>query len=115
MKELTERLLTHPHPEGPTSVEILARRRPGWRRPASAIRAGFQFRTPHARIHLHPLQRRTADYIAAWSSWRLPGEGGWRGILLTLGAFRPDERFLYVWVAGGSSEEGGYSTGMFSS
>jgi len=57
----------------------------------------------------------TADDVAAWSSWNLPGEGGWRGILLVLAAFRPDERFLYVRVAAAdSSENGGYSTGLIS-
>ncbi len=57
----------------------------------------------------------TADDVAAWSSWNLPGEGGWRGILLVLAAFKPDERFLYVRVAAtDSGENGGYSTGLMS-
>ncbi len=32
LKELADRLLTHPHSEGPTSVEVLARRLPDWSR-----------------------------------------------------------------------------------
>ena len=50
----------------------------------------------------------TADNIAAWSSWRLPGEGDWRGILIVLAAFRSTERFLYVRIAAGESDEGGW-------
>lgn len=50
----------------------------------------------------------SGDGIAAWSSWRVPGEGGWRGILLVLAAFAAGERFLYVWVAGDDSGPGGW-------
>jgi len=54
----------------------------------------------------------TADDVAAWSSWNLPGEGDWGGILLVLAAFKSGERFLYVRVAAGdASEGGGYSSG----
>ncbi len=55
----------------------------------------------------------TADDVAAWSSWRLPGEGDWGGILLVLAAFKPAERFLYVRIAAGDAGDGGgHSTGM---
>lgn len=55
----------------------------------------------------------TADDVAAWSSWRLPGEGDWGGILIVLGAFKPGERFLYVRIAAGDAGDGGgYTSGM---
>lgn len=55
----------------------------------------------------------TADDVAGWSSWKLPGEGRWGGILLVLAAFKPAERFLYVRIAAGdASDGGGYSTAM---
>jgi hypothetical protein len=50
--------------------------------------------------------------VAGWSSWRLPGEGGWGGILLVLAAFKPAERFLYVRIAAGDAGDGGYTTGI---
>ena len=53
----------------------------------------------------------TADDVAGWSSWRLPGTGDWGGILLVLAAFKANERFLYVRIAAGdSSAGGGYSS-----
>ncbi len=55
----------------------------------------------------------TADDVAGWSSWMLPGEGGWGGILLVLAAFKPGERFLYVRIAAGDAGDGGgYTSGM---
>jgi hypothetical protein len=54
----------------------------------------------------------SGDGIAAWSSWHLPGQGDWRGILLVLAAFAAGERFLYVWVAGDDSGAGGYGSSM---
>lgn len=55
----------------------------------------------------------TADDVAAWSSWHLPGQGDWGGILLILAAFKPSERFLYVRIAAGDERDGGgYSTAM---
>ena len=55
----------------------------------------------------------TADDVAGWSSWRLPGDGDWGGILLVLAAFKADERFLYVRIASGDASNGGwYSSGM---
>lgn len=54
----------------------------------------------------------SADDVAAWSSWNLPGAGEWRGILLVLAAFRSDERFLYVRISAGNPDDGGwYSSG----
>ena len=54
-----------------------------------------------------------ADDVAAWSSWRLPGEGDWGGILMVLGAFNPGERFVYVRIAAGDADDGGgYTSGM---
>ena len=35
-----------------------------------------------------------ADDVVGWSSWNLPGEGEWRGLLLVLAAFRANERSL---------------------
>jgi hypothetical protein len=35
-----------------------------------------------------------ADDVIAWSSWHLPGEGEWRGLLIVLAAFRANERSL---------------------
>ena len=49
-----------------------------------------------------------ADDVAAWSSWQLPGDGRWRGILLVLAAFASKERFLYVRIAGGEPDGGGW-------
>jgi len=49
-----------------------------------------------------------ADGVAAWSSWQLPGEGGWRGILLVLAAFSSNERFLYVRIAAAEPDDGGW-------
>lgn len=58
----------------------------------------------------------TADDVAGWSSWRLPGDGDWGGILLVLAAFKPNERFLYVRIAGGDAGDGGgHWTGLTAS
>jgi hypothetical protein len=55
----------------------------------------------------------TADDVAAWSSWRLPGDGDWGGILLVLAAFKAEERFLYVRIAAGDADDGGWhSSGL---
>jgi len=48
----------------------------------------------------------SADHVVAWSSWELPGGGGWHGILLVLGA-RPGERFLYVRIEANEPRDGG--------
>ncbi len=39
-----------------------------------------------------------ADDAIAWSSWRLPGDEGWRGLLLVLAPFGDDERTLTLRV-----------------
>ncbi len=52
----------------------------------------------------------TADDVAGWSSWRLPGDGDWGGILLVLAAFKADERFLYVRIASGDASNGGWNS-----
>lgn len=46
-----------------------------------------------------------ADGVVGWSSWSLPGEGGWRGLLLVLSAFRDDERLLSLRIQ--AAEDGG--------
>jgi hypothetical protein len=56
----------------------------------------------------------SADDVVAWSSWQLPGGGGWNGILLVLGA-RPGERFLYVRIeANEPRDDGGHISSMSS-
>ena len=35
-----------------------------------------------------------ADDVVGWSSWNLPGQGEWRGLLLVLAAFGANERSL---------------------
>jgi len=52
----------------------------------------------------------SADDTVGWSSWQLPGEGNWTGILLVL-ATRPHERFLYVRIEASVPSEGGYHVG----
>ena len=53
----------------------------------------------------------SADDVTAWSTWQLPGDGKWRGILLVLAA-RPGQRFLYVRVeSDDASGGGGHSSG----
>lgn len=47
----------------------------------------------------------SADEVVAWSSWLLPGKGGWRGLLLVLAAYGKDERVLSLRIE--SSEIGG--------
>ena len=39
-----------------------------------------------------------ADDAVTWISWHLPGEGGWRGLLLVMEAFTPGQRSLFVQV-----------------
>lgn len=48
----------------------------------------------------------SSDDVVAWSSWQLPGEGGWHGILLVLAA-RPGERFLYLRIEANDPRDGG--------
>lgn len=37
-----------------------------------------------------------SDDTIGWSSWRLPGAGGWRGLLLVVAPFGPRERSLWL-------------------
>ncbi|HSS94623.1 MAG TPA: hypothetical protein VLR46_11610 [Candidatus Dormibacteraeota bacterium] len=53
----------------------------------------------------------SADDTVAWSSWEVPGKGSWRGLLLVLGAFRPNERVLSVHVESDSQPRGSWSAG----
>ncbi len=46
-----------------------------------------------------------ADDVVTWSSWRLPGEGEWHGILLVLEAFVPSQRALFLQVEGGQPDD----------
>lgn len=50
----------------------------------------------------------SADDVISWSSWQLPGDGNWHGILLVLAA-QPGERFLYLRIEAGDSRHGGWS------
>jgi len=36
----------------------------------------------------------SADATVAWSTWEVPGDGGWRGVLVVLAVFESAERFL---------------------
>jgi hypothetical protein len=40
----------------------------------------------------------STDDTVGWSSWQLPGDGNWHGLLLVLAAFRPGERSLTLRV-----------------
>jgi hypothetical protein len=42
--------------------------------------------------------RGSVDGTVGWSSWQLPGDGNWHGLLLVLAAFRPGELSLTVRV-----------------
>ena len=48
-----------------------------------------------------------ADDVVGWSSWRLPGEGEWRGLLLVLAAFSPNERSLTLRIEETKPADGG--------
>jgi hypothetical protein len=48
----------------------------------------------------------SSDDVVGWSSWRLPGEGGWHGILLVLAA-RPGNPFLYLRIEANEPRDGG--------
>jgi hypothetical protein len=61
-----------------------------------------------------------ADDVVGWSSWHLPGEGEWRGLLLVLAAFRANERSLTLRIeetkpADGGSGGQGFSFRRYSS
>ena len=40
----------------------------------------------------------SVDETVGWSSWQLPGDGNWQGLLLVLAAFRPGEQSLTLRV-----------------
>jgi hypothetical protein len=55
----------------------------------------------------------TADDVAAWSSWQVQGDGGWRGLLLVLAAFKSGQSFLYLRIEAADPHDGGwYSSGL---
>lgn len=47
-----------------------------------------------------------SDEVATWSSWRLPGDGDWGGLLLVLEAFTPRERSLFLHVEARGPDNG---------
>jgi hypothetical protein len=51
----------------------------------------------------------SVDDTVGWSSWQLPGEGRWRGLLLVLAAFRPGEQSLTLRVEQGEPSEESWS------
>ena len=53
----------------------------------------------------------TAQDVVAWSSWRVPGEGDWRGLLLVLGAFKQGEPYLYLRIEAADPDRGGWYSG----
>jgi ketosteroid isomerase-like protein len=48
-----------------------------------------------------------AHDAVAWSTWRLPGEERWRGLLLVLVAFDPDERYLTLRIESEDDDDDG--------
>ena len=46
-----------------------------------------------------------ADEVVGWSSWRLPGEGDWRGLLLVLAAFGSMQRSLQLSIEAGEPND----------
>lgn len=46
-----------------------------------------------------------SDETIGWSSWRLPGEGGWRGLLLVLAPFGPHERSLWLSIEASEQDD----------
>lgn len=56
-----------------------------------------------------------ADNVVGWSSWRLPGENEWRGLLLVLAAFGSRQRSLWLGVettASDGGDGGGFTSTM---
>jgi hypothetical protein len=56
----------------------------------------------------------STDDVVGWSSWQLPGEGDWRGLLLVLAAFGQSERALHLRIEASDSRGGGASYSTFS-
>jgi ketosteroid isomerase-like protein len=50
-----------------------------------------------------------AQDAVAWSTWQLPGDERWRGLLLVLAAFGADERYLTVRIESEEDDDGGHS------
>jgi hypothetical protein len=57
----------------------------------------------------------SADGTVGWSSWQLPGDGGWRGLLLVLAAFRPGEQSLTLRVEQDERSDEAWSSHVVSS
>lgn len=50
-----------------------------------------------------------ADETTAWSSWDLPGDSEWRGLLMVLAAFGPSQRQLIIRIQRSGAGDDGYS------
>jgi hypothetical protein len=59
--------------------------------------------------------RGSVDDTVGWSSWLLPGDGQWHGLLLVLAAFRPGEQSLTLRVEQSETSEEGWSSYVVSS
>ena len=53
----------------------------------------------------------SADDVIGWSSWALPGDGEWRGLLLVLAAFSQKERLLSLRIQASDDDSGGWRSG----
>lgn len=117
----------HPHGEGrmpslypPPGVTVRPQGGGGgggrWRQEASAdtdISAGVleaHFEAQLADAAWIKVDGRVQDAVA-WSSWQLPGDGDWRGLLLVLALFGTTRRSLWLGIesAGPEDESGGYT------
>jgi hypothetical protein len=99
VKALAEKLMTHAHPEGPTSIELLVRRLPGaWGAipiPPGSVLIGSA---------LHSRRGNPTQIEAIYKA-----EGDAQSVLGrydVLAAFKPGERFLYVRIAAGDADDG---------
>jgi hypothetical protein len=57
----------------------------------------------------------SANGTVGWSSWQLPGDGGWRGLLLVLAAFRRGEHSLTLRVEQDERSDEAWSSHVVSS
>ncbi len=55
-----------------------------------------------------------SDETIGWSSWRLPGEGGWRGLLLVLAPFGPRARSLWLSIEASEPDDDGGGSQSYS-
>jgi hypothetical protein len=54
-----------------------------------------------------------AEDVVAWSSWQLPGDDNWRGLLLVLALFGTTRRSLWLGIeSDASGDEGGSSSSL---